>query len=49
MKVGDVFVVLWGQVLMTNSKLFDFLLVNLRPMLQAVSKTSPMDHGSAES
>jgi membrane protein CcdC involved in cytochrome C biogenesis len=50
MKTGDVFVVLLGQVLMTNSKFFEFLLVNLLSMLQAVLKTSPMDHhGSAES
>lgn len=49
MEAGNVFVVLWGQVLMTNSKLFDFLLVNPLSRLQAVLKTSPMDHGSAES
>jgi hypothetical protein len=49
MKAGNVFVVLLGQVLMTNSKFFDFLLVNLLSMLQAVLKTSPMEHGSAGS
>lgn len=49
MKAGDVLVVLLGQVLMTNFKFFGFLLVNLLSMLQAVLKTSPMDHGSAES